>query len=177
MPYGVISNQKLYTMSISQSLLPELKYEGLSTRKMLSSIPFDNPNWKPHEKSMTIQRLAGHVAELPGWISMTINTDELDFAKFDYKPVLSTSTDELLQLFDEGQEKALEDLANASDTALMENWTMRKGELLYFTMPKIAVIRTWAMNHAIHHRAQLSVYLRLNNVAVPGMYGPTADEQ
>ena len=164
-------------MPLNQSLLPELTHEGQSTRKILALVPLNNPDWKPHEKSMPVQSLAAHVAELPGWISMTLNTKELDFAKFDYKPVQPKSNEELLKIFDENQVKAIEDLTNASDATLMENWTMRNGDTIYFTMPKIAVIRTWAMNHTVHHRAQLGVYLRLNNVPVPNVYGPTADEK
>lgn len=164
-------------MPLNQSLLSELEYEGNSTRKVLSAVPFAKPDWKPHEKSMSMERLASHVAELPGWISMTLNTTELDFAKMDYKPAQPKSTEELLKMFDDNQAQALKDLASASDAQLMENWTMRSGDTIYFTMPKIAVIRTWAMNHGIHHRAQLGVYLRLNNIAVPGVYGPTADDE
>ncbi len=163
-------------MALNQTLLPELEHEGAMTRKMLSAVPFTNPNWKPHEKSMTIQRLAAHVAELPGWVSMTINVDVLDFAKWEYKPAVPVSTEELLKLHDDNLAKAIADLGKASDETLLSNWTMRNGEVVYFTMPKLAVIRTWALNHIVHHRGQLSVYLRLLNIPVPGMYGPTADD-
>ena len=164
-------------MALNQSLLQELENEGQLTRKMLLAIPLEHPEWKPHEKSMTIQRLASHVAELPWWVSMTIDVDVLDFAKFDYKPFLPVSNEELLKYYDEKLAKAKEDLGNASDETLLSNWTMRNGETIYFTMPKLAVIRTWSFNHLIHHRGQLSVYLRLMDIPVPGMYGPTADEK
>ena len=164
-------------MALNQSLLPELEQEGAMTRKMLMAVPLEHPDWKPHPKSMTIQRLASHIAELPDWVSTTIKTDMLDFANFGYKPFLATSTEELLKKFDEKQAKAIEDLAMASDETLLSNWTLRNGDKVYFDLPKLAVIRSFALSHAIHHRAQLSVYLRLNDVPVPGMYGPTADEK
>lgn len=164
-------------MPLNQTLLPELEQEGASTRKILALVPFTNPDWKPHEKSMTMLRLATHIAELPGWISMTINTTELDFAKSEYKPFVAASNEELLKMYDESLAKAMEDLGNASDATLMENWTMRNGDTVYFTMPKMAVLRTWCFNHLVHHRAQLGVYLRLNNILLPSIYGPTADEQ
>ena len=126
---------------------------------------------------MTIQCLASHIVELQDWVSNTIKTDGLDFANFDYKPFLATSTEELLKVFDEKLAKAIEELGKASDETLLSNWTLRNGDKIYFTLPKIAVIRSFALSHTIHHRAQLSVYLRLNDVPVPGMYGPTADEK
>ena len=163
-------------MSMIKMLLKEMDAEAITTHKMLQRIPDDKYDWKPHEKSMTIQELANHVAELQGWISMTLNTDELDFAKFDYKPEQASSTEALLKSFDEKMAKAIADLKNASDAVLMENWTMRNGDTVYFTLPKIAVLRTWCFNHLIHHRAQLGVYLRLNNIRLPQIYGPTADD-
>lgn len=161
---------------LSQSLIPELQQEAASTRKMLERVPFDQVAWRPHQKSMTFGQLAAHVAELAAWITMTLNTTELDWQTFDYKPFEPRSAEELLGFFDSNVAEATSALQQASDEALMAPWTMRKGEQVYFTMPRIAVIRTFAMNHTIHHRAQLSVYLRLQDVPVPGMYGPTADE-
>ena len=163
-------------MSLNQSFLPEWKHESKATRKMLATVPFDNPDWKPHGKSMSLARLAGHVAELSGWADVTLLQDELDFAKMDYKPFVPGSTEELLAYFDKKNAEATEILNNVSDETLTNNWTMRYGEQIYFTLPKLSVLRTWVFNHIIHHRAQLSVYLRLLDVPVPGMYGPTADE-
>ena len=164
-------------MSLNQSLLAELKQEGASTRKMLQAVPFNNPSWKPHDKSMSLEHLASHIAELMGWISMTIHTNELDFAKLPYKPLQHNSTEDLLKLFDEKFAAATADLSNATDENLRGPWTLRNGETIYFTMPRIGVIRSMALNHSIHHRGQLSVYLRLNDIPLPGMYGPTADEK
>ena len=163
-------------MSHNQSLIAELKMEAANTRKMLERVPTDNNDWKPHDKSMKIGNLANHVAELPGWISMTIGTDELDLATMNYKPVISTSTEELLAKLDENVNKALAALESSTDADLDKMWTLRKGSHVIFSMPKKAVIRSMAYSHHYHHRGQLSVYLRLLNIPVPGMYGPSSDD-
>lgn len=164
-------------MPLNAALLQEYKYECSNTRKLLALVPFDHPNWKPHEKSMSIKDLATHIADVPNWMSVTIDRDELDFAKGDYKTPKANSTEELLAIHDAAVESALKSLSAASDEKLMENWTMRNGEQIYFTMPKIACLRSWVYNHLYHHRGQLTVYLRLLNIPIPGMYGPTADDQ
>jgi uncharacterized damage-inducible protein DinB len=162
---------------ISQSIISELKQEASQTRKLLSRVPFDKPAYKPHDKSMPLAQLAVHVAEIPSWISYTLETEGIDFKEFDYKPYQPKDNEDLLKHLDENVEKAVASLEKASDEDLMKPWTMRNGEQVMFTMPKVAVIRSMAMNHLIHHRAQLGVYLRLNNIPIPGMYGPSADEQ
>ncbi len=165
-------------MNLIESFLTELQQEAKSTRKMLSRVPYDNPTWKPHEKSMAISNLSGHIAEIPSWINETIEKDELDFATMNYTPPIFTSNEELLAFFDKTLDNAVKCFkACNGDDALMPNWTLRSGDQVYFTMPKYLVIRNMVLNHIVHHRAQLSVYLRLLNIAVPGMYGPTADEQ
>jgi uncharacterized damage-inducible protein DinB len=121
-------------------------------------------------------RLAGHLAELGGWTNATIEADELDFSKIPYAPFIPTSTAELVAKLDEIVAKARPVLAAATDADMMKPWTLRMGDTVYFTMPKVAVLRSFVMNHMIHHRAQLGVYLRLNDVPVPGTYGPSADE-
>ena len=161
---------------LNQSLLPEFKHEMAQTRKMLERIPFDQASWQPHARSMTLGQLAVHVAELASWATVIITTKELDFATFDYKPFAPHSTAHLLEHFDQNVEKALETLAGASDETLLQPWSLRRGEQVFFTMPRMAAIRTMAMNHLIHHRGQLSVFLRLKEVPVPGMYGPSADD-
>lgn len=160
---------------INYGLLREYKHECESTRKLLSVVPFDNPNWKPHEKSMTLSELAIHIADLPNWVPVTLERDVLDFAKEEYKPKTATSTEELLKIHDDAVDAAIKSLTAATDERFMENWTMRNGDKVYFTMQKIAVVRAFAFNHVYHHRGQLTVYLRLLNIPVPGMYGPTAD--
>ncbi len=164
-------------MALNHSLSAELEQEGANTRKMLERVPAEHFDWKPHEKSFSLGRLATHVAELPSWVGYTVKADELDFGTMDYKaPTINNSSD-LMQLFEENLAKAKEDLRDVSDETLMKNWTLRNKDNVYFTMPKIAVLRSMVLNHIVHHRAQLSVYLRLLNIPVPGMYGPTADER
>ena len=163
-------------MALNQALLQEFEQESASTRKMLQRVPEEYFGWKPHEKSYTLGRLASHVAELTGWIAFTLTTNELDFAKGDYKPENVATSAELMQLFENNFSKSKAELQKATDDALMQKWKFRNGEQIYFDLPKIAVVRSMALNHIIHHRAQLSVYLRLLDMPVPGMYGPTADE-
>lgn len=162
--------------SISAALLAEIEQEAKTTRACLERIPADKFSWKPHEKSMEFGRLASHVAEMFGWTAPTLQQAELDFSKIDYKPFEPQTTDDLLEYFDKNVAEAIDVLRNTGDEVFMENWTMRNGETVYFTMPKIATMRSFVMNHIVHHRGQLSVYLRLNDIAVPAIYGPSADE-
>ena len=163
-------------MQLGQLIAEELKHEAVSARKMLERIPADKLSWKPHEKSMTLDRLAGHLAEMVGWTGPAVTMDELDFAKYDYKPKVYQNASELVADFDKHLADALEALNGISDEAMMKPWSLRNGEQVYFTMPKAAVMRTFVMNHVIHHRGQLSVYLRLLDIPVPSVYGPSADE-
>jgi uncharacterized damage-inducible protein DinB len=163
-------------MTIGQILAEELQHEAAATKKMFELVPFDKADFKPHEKSMTLGHLASHIAELPLWIGITVDMDELDFAKFDYKPSDAKTTEELLAKFDENMKKAVNALSNCSDDVMMKNWTLRSGETVYFTMPRIQVMRGMNFNHIYHHRGQLSVYLRMVNVPLPAVYGPTADD-
>ncbi len=163
-------------MKMNEPLVMELEQEAQSTRKMLERLPADKLTWRPHEKSMTLGRLAMHLAEIPGWVNATLLADELDFAKMDYKPVEAASSEEAVKKFDATLASALETLKKTDDAEMMKNWTMRNGEEVYFTMPKIAVLRGFVFSHLVHHRGQMSVYLRLLDVPVPGSYGPSADE-
>lgn len=131
---------------------------------------------KPHEKSMTFGRLATHIAEMYGQVKDTIEKPELDFATMDYKPFEPETTAELVEFFNGKVTEAIESLNNASEEIFMENWTMRNGEEIYFEMMKIQVLRGFVFNHIVHHRGQLSVYLRMNDIPVPALYGPSADE-
>ena len=173
----LITKTKIHTMTIAKQMLAELQQESIATRKILSSVPFDKPDWKPHEKSMPLSNLARHTAEIYGWPKETVEMDELDFSKMDYTPKPISSSEELLTMLDKGLAKAKEVLEKATDEEMGKPWTMRNGEIIYFTMPKAQVMRSWVLNHIVHHRAQLGVYLRLLNIPVPGTYGPTADEQ
>jgi uncharacterized damage-inducible protein DinB len=163
-------------MQRNEVLLMEFEREADKTRKMLERVPLEKSDWKPHEKSFTLGRLASHVAELSSWVDVTLNQDELDFSKMDYKPVVAETTEELLKIFDDNREKAVKTLKEANDENLMSDWTMRDGDTVFFTAPKIGVLRDFVLNHTIHHRAQLGVYLRMNDVPLPQTFGPTADE-
>lgn len=169
--------QKEQTMTIGQMLAAELKQESVAARKMLERVPNDKLAWKPHEKSMSLGRLAGHIAEMVTWTNVTVGQDELDFATADYKPKDYTDAAEIVADFDQNLSSALEVLNSTSDETMTHNWRLRNGEQIYFELPKAAVLRTMMMNHIIHHRGQLSVYLRLLDVPVPPIYGPSADEQ
>jgi uncharacterized damage-inducible protein DinB len=164
-------------MPIYESLLTELQQEAKATRKLLERVPENSLEFKPHEKSFTLSRLASHVAELPGWITFILASDELDFGKFDYKPPVISKISDILNIHDENLEKAVKSLENAKDEEFTKNWTMRKNEIIYLNHPKIIVIREFSFNHLYHHRGQLTVYLRLLNIPLSGVYGPTADEQ
>ncbi len=164
-------------MSLNKSILAELKQEMPHTRTTLSRVPFaEKPTWKPHDKSMEIGKLAKHLAHIPSWVTLTLTTDVLDFSKPNDATRDVKTTDELVQYFDENLAQGLELLSNATDELLLGDWTMRNGETIYFTMPRIAVLRSFVISHNIHHRAQLGVYLRLLDLPVPAIYGPSADE-
>ena len=165
-------------MAIKDAFIAELKHESSLTKKMLERVPLDKKDWKPHEKSMTLGRLATHVAENTHWVSDIIHIDDYDFKKdFIFNPVTAASTEQLLKIFQTNLDKAIADLSNTSDDDFSKPWVVRRGEQVMFNTPKKISIRSWALNHMIHHRGQLSVYLRLLDVPVPGMYGPSADEK
>jgi uncharacterized damage-inducible protein DinB len=164
-------------MPINESFIAELQQEAATTKKILELVPFDNPGWKPHDKSMTLDRLAGHVAELSAWVGAILDHDEMDFAKIDYKPPVVKSTEELTAMHDKNIADAAACLKKHPDEDFMKNWKLRNGEEIYFDLPKAAVLRSMVYNHIVHHRAQLGVYLRLLGVPIPGSYGPSADEQ
>ncbi len=157
------------------TFLKELEAEAQTTRKMLSLIPDDKYDWKPHEKSMTIRLLAVHIAELPAWVTMTLHTDGLDFASAPYQPTVINNNSELLELFEKSLEDGRQSLQAATDEQLQPQWTLRAGsEVLYQATKGEAVRMTFSQ--IVHHRAQLGVYLRLLNIPIPGSYGPSADE-
>ncbi|MFI5137348.1 MAG: DinB family protein [Sphingobacteriales bacterium] len=162
-------------MDIIPMLLKEMEQEAQTTRKMLERIPEDKYDWQPHAKSMTVGRLATHVAELPGWVKMTFNTDELDFAKGDYKPVVINNNKELLDYFEKCYAEGYNRLAEATEDELLLKWTLRNGDQIYSVRTKAEVVRM-SFCQTVHHRAQLGVFLRLLDVPIPGSYGPSADE-
>lgn len=162
-------------MSIASKFLAELQQESAKTKEILAVVPFDKADFKPHEKSMSLKSLATHIAEINGWWKECLLQDELDFSKDMGARKEYHSTNDIVAWHDELIAKATTILINAKDEDFAKSWTMRNGETIYFTLPKEAVVRTWCLNHLYHHRAQLTVYLRLLNIPVPGMYGPTAD--
>jgi uncharacterized damage-inducible protein DinB len=163
-------------MAISDALLPEFDQEMAGVRKTLERVPADKFDWRPHEKSGSMMWLAGHIANLVGWTSMTLNTDLAPGGEPMAIPPIPTSVDELLATFDAKAAEARAAIAGASDEALMQPWTLLHNGQTTMSMPKVAVLRSFVMNHVIHHRAQLGVYLRMNEVPVPSIYGPSADE-
>lgn len=163
-------------MSINQAFIGELDYEVVSTRKILERIPAEKFDWKPHEKSMSMGVQANHLADLFSWYKVTMEQDGLDFAD-GYEQPQATSGEELAAILDKNFAEAKESLQQADPSVFTKDWTLRSGEHVIFTMPKAAVLRTFVVNHVVHHRAQLAVYLRLNDIPVPSMYGPSADEQ
>jgi len=166
-------------MKLSELFLSEFDNEMNTARKTLERIPEDKLSWKPHEKSMQLDRLAGHVAELAGWPVPTIEQDSLDFrppGQPPFQPTFATSRKQVLEIFDKNCEQSRRAISQASDEHLMKNWSLLNGGQTLMTMPRFAVLRSFCLNHMIHHRAQLGVYLRLNNIPVPSVYGPSADE-
>jgi uncharacterized damage-inducible protein DinB len=166
-------------MPLSDSLLPEFDLEMANTRKVLERVPEDKFGWKPHPKSGALGWLASHVADIPGWAVPTLGQSSLDINPpgGHTPPPLPASRAELLEKFDTNAKKGREALAKAADGVFMEPWSLLSGGATLFPIPKAAVLRSFVMNHLIHHRAQLGVYLRLNDIPVPAIYGPSADEQ
>lgn len=164
-------------MALGISMAAELKHEASNTRKILSRIPGEHFEWRPHEKSMAAGRLASHIAELTQWAGLIINMPEFDFAKTPLNRCKAADTKELLDFFEQNLEQAIATLQAATDEVLNESWILRRGEIVVVNLPKKVALRSMLMNHIIHHRGQLSVYLRLLNIPVPGMYGPSADEK
>jgi uncharacterized damage-inducible protein DinB len=166
-------------MAITDALLPEFDHEMATTRRLLGRVPEARFSWKPHDKSMTLGQLAGHLANIPYWCTATLSAPVLDLDTIadGARPTAPLSRDALLEEFDRKVTAARARLAETTDPQLLAPWTLKKGDQEFFTMPCIAAIRSFVMNHSIHHRGQLSVYLRLNDVPIPPIYGPTADEQ
>ncbi|HYG99687.1 MAG TPA: DinB family protein [Terriglobales bacterium] len=163
-------------MSISASLLPEFDHEMANTRRTLERVPEAKFGWKPHQKSPNMSWLATHLTVIPFWATMTIEKDAIDVSgSGPFSKELQSRT-ELLDQFDRHVAAARQAIASATDEQLMAKWTLSAGGKQIFSMPRVAVLRSFVMNHLIHHRAQLTVYLRLNDVPVPALYGPSADE-
>ncbi|QDU76380.1 DinB superfamily protein [Bremerella volcania] len=166
-------------MSLSQIVFADFDQEIANTRKTLERVPDDKWDWKIHEKSNTIGWVAGHLAEIPGWTASTWNHDQLDMNPPDgpgYQPPLLNSHADALALFDKNVASAKAAIANITEEDLSKPWSLLDGGNVLFTMPKLAVMRTFVINHLVHHRAILTVYFRVNDVPVPALYGPSGDE-
>jgi uncharacterized damage-inducible protein DinB len=166
-------------MRISETLLPEFDHEMANTRKTLERVPDDKFDWKPHEKSTTMGGLATHLANIPTWAVHALTKDSIDLAPVGQPPLRAEpakTREEVLQRFDKAVSDARSAISGASNESLLEPWSLLSGGKTVMTLPRAGVLRGFVMNHNIHHRAQLGVYLRLNDIAVPSIYGPSADE-
>ena len=162
-------------MAIKDSLLPEFDTEMATARRVIERLKEDKYDWAPHEKSMKAGRLASHIAEMAVWGTISISQDSLDLAQ-GHQPFNAASRQELLAAFDKNVAECLKTIEGASDETLMQSWSLLNEGNTIMTLPKITVIRSFVLNHIIHHRGQLSVYLRLTGSPVPSIYGPSADE-
>ena len=166
-------------MSRIESFLSEYDQLTKNARKTIERIPDDKFTWKPHEKSFSMRDLASHIVNLQSWLSVTLNMIEFDMHPTEgeeFIPPIASSKNELLEMFDKNCEEAKKCLANTPEEKLKDNWSLLSGGKTLFTMPKVAVVRSFVFNHTIHHNAQLGVYLRLNDISVPAIFGPSADE-
>lgn len=165
-------------MAIKDAFLPEFDHEVGTTRRLLERVPEADLAWKPHQKSYTLGQLATHIASLPHWLGVICERAEVDAAESldAARPNAPASIDQLLHTFDANVKQARRYIDELGDSAMMSRWTLRDGGREVFSMPRAAVLRSFVMNHLIHHRGQLTVYLRLRDVPLPSVYGPTADE-
>ena len=165
-------------MAIKDALLPEFDHEMGTTRRVLERVPEGEFAWKPHEKSFSLGQLAGHVANIPTWVEHILRNSVFDVSTAgDTRPTLPDSLATILADFDRNVKAARAGIAATGDSEMMAPWTFQNAGQVIFTMPRASTLRSFVMNHLIHHRGQLTVYLRLKNVPVPSVYGPTADEQ
>lgn len=163
-------------MTQIEALIAEMKMEGANTRKILETVPWEKADWKPHPKSTSMGKLARHLADLLTWTGFTLKLTELDVAAPSGKePTITDTKEKVLALFDKNLAEALADLASFDDSVFAAQWTLKAGPQIIFTLPKAVVMRGFIFSHLVHHRAQLDVYLRMNDVPLIPIYGPTAD--
>jgi uncharacterized damage-inducible protein DinB len=162
-------------MPLKDGILPEFDHEMGTTRRLLERVPEADFAWRPHEKSFPLGHLAGHIANIPHWVEIAFDESSFD-AGAAPRSTPPTSVADLLKTFDANVKKARAKIDEQTDPAFFARWTLMNNGAEVFTLPKIAVLRSFVMNHLIHHRGQLTVYLRLRNVPLPSIYGPTADE-
>jgi uncharacterized damage-inducible protein DinB len=165
-------------MALKDALLPEFDHEMGTTRRVLERVPETDLGWKPHDKSFSLGQLAAHLANLATWVCLTCGAAAFDLASLgeNLRTKQPASKTDVMSAFDENVAKARKTIVEQTDASLSAMWTMQSQGEEMFTMPRMAVLRSFVMNHSIHHRGQLTVYLRLRNVPLPSIYGPTADE-
>lgn len=163
-------------MTIAEAMIAEFSQESIGTRTMLERLPEDKLSWKPHEKSMSLGRLATHVAEIPEWAETIVNDETFDMDAAGFTPKELTSKQEILDYFDENVEKFKKVMSGQGDEHLFKNWKLIAGGHTAVDLARVACLRGFVLSHLIHHRGQLSVYLRENDVPLPAIYGPSADE-
>jgi uncharacterized damage-inducible protein DinB len=163
-------------MKIIEAFAAELTHEAANTKKLLERLPEEQFGWQPHPKSMSLGKLASHITEILEWVGPTLNMDELVMQPGQSKPYMAASKSELLARYDDNLAKALGMMKDAPDELMMKAWRFKIGERVVMEMPKAVVLRTMILSHTFHHRGQMTVYLRLNDVPLPQIYGPTADE-
>jgi uncharacterized damage-inducible protein DinB len=165
-------------MALKDAFLPEYDHEMGTTRRLLERVPEADLAWKPHDKSFTLGQLASHIANIARWLDGIFDVTIFDVASLgdDARPKQPTSMADILAAFDANAKKGRQKIDAQTDATMSVQWTLKQGEHEVLTMPRVAVLRSFIMNHLIHHRGQLSVYLRLRNVPVPAIYGPSADE-
>lgn len=163
-------------MPIIQSYLAEFEYEAATTRRLLERIPDDKLTWKPHEKSMTLHQLTNHLAQMPSWIEVLAGQDEFDVGNPGPANPPGVTREEILAVFDRTVATFKRVAPGISDEAMSAHWKLRNGEKVLMDVPRAAAIRTFILNHVVHHRGQLSVYLRLLDLPIPSIYGPSADD-
>ncbi len=163
-------------MSPIEAVVKEFEIESANTRKALERVPADRFGWSPHEKSWTFGKLASHLAEIPIWAGTIIDTEELVMGEEEYKPFEAASPRELLEAFDRNVAEAVQRMRTAAPDVWGGNWRIRAGDKVMWEAPRLVVTKTFLINHAIQHRGQMEVYMRLNDVPVPSIYGPSADE-
>lgn len=164
-------------MRMIQPYINEFKHEGVGTRRVLERVREKDFDFKPHAKSMNLLQLASHLATIPHWAVVTLQQDRFEFDPATYKPWIAKTPADLVSEFDALSAKALAAMESATDASLLENWSLVKSGATIFSMPRIVVLRNMVMNHSVHHRAQVTVYLRMCDVPVPSLYGPSADEK
>ncbi len=163
-------------MKIIDSLIVELTQESAATKKLFERLPENKLGWKPHIKSMSLGDLASHMVESLNWIAPVLDGDEFVFDPNDHKPWSAASKEEILHKFEKKTQKALKQLEGRDDVMMMKPWRFMMGGRVIFELPRAAVLRSMIFNHSVHHRGQLTVYLRMLDVPLPAIYGPTADE-